>query len=341
MREWIRTTLVCAGLLWAVVGRGQEVTLTLAHFMSSQAAPHVEFLVPWAERVAAASGGRIRIELFPSMSLGGKPPELYRQVRDGAADIVLTVTGYTPGVFPRAEVFELPTVHHNSAEATSKALHDTLEWIEEDFTDVHVLALFTHTGNAIHSSGGCVETLEGFAGRKLRTPSRTGGWLISALGAEAVGMPLPSLPQALAKGTVEGALLPFEIIPPYKIHTLTDCSMSAWEDGRFGTLVFLFAMNRERYRALPADLRAVLDAHTGADLAAHVGALFDGNELAGKEAQRAIGSPVIELDAQSTAAMHEVGEQVVQRWIAEANRQGFDGAHLVSVARAAVRRHSR
>ena len=67
----------------------QDVTLTLHHFMSPKSPPHVKFLEPWAEKIAADSDGRIKVELFPSMSMGGKPPELYRQVRDGARVVQL------------------------------------------------------------------------------------------------------------------------------------------------------------------------------------------------------------------------------------------------------------
>ena len=63
----------------------------------------------------AALALSIKVEIFPAMSMGGKPGELYSQVRDGTADIVWTLLGYTPGVFPRTEVFELPTVHRGSA----------------------------------------------------------------------------------------------------------------------------------------------------------------------------------------------------------------------------------
>ena len=44
------------------------------------------------------------------MQLGGAPPQLFDQARDGVVDIVWTLPGYTAGRFPRLEVFELPFV---------------------------------------------------------------------------------------------------------------------------------------------------------------------------------------------------------------------------------------
>ena len=56
------------------------------------------------------------------MQLGGTPPQLYDQARDGVADIVWTLPGYTPGRFPRIEVFELPFVAHKRGIVNCKAV---------------------------------------------------------------------------------------------------------------------------------------------------------------------------------------------------------------------------
>lgn len=73
-------------------------------------------LEPWAQRISETSNGRIEVKIFPSMALGGKPQELYQQVRDGVVDIVWTLPGYTPDMFPHTEVFELPTVRKGVVE---------------------------------------------------------------------------------------------------------------------------------------------------------------------------------------------------------------------------------
>ncbi len=60
------------------------------------------------------------------MQLGGTPPQLLSQVRDGVADIVYTLPGYTPGRFPTSEVFELPFVTTNH-EASARAMWDFVQ----------------------------------------------------------------------------------------------------------------------------------------------------------------------------------------------------------------------
>ncbi|MEO1292052.1 MAG: TRAP transporter substrate-binding protein [Pseudomonadota bacterium] len=332
-----------AGLVTAALSLGActgalaaDVTLTVHHFLSPKSTAHTKLIMPWAERLESQSGGRIKVEVFPSMAMGGKPPELYRQVRDGAADAVWTLIGYTPGVFPRSEVFELPTVHRGSAEATTKAIQDRFDLIADDYDDIHPLLVHVHAGNALHMVGRSVTGPADLDGLKLRTPSRTGAWLIDAYGADPVGMPVPALPQALAKGVVDGALVPFEIVPPLKLHELTQNSVEGADGGRFGTSVFLFAMNKDRYEALPEDLKTVIDANAGAALAAQIGDAWDAAEAPGKALQEKSGGSVDGLSAETMAAFDAIGEQVAIRWAEEASANGLDGAALVEGAKAAV-----
>ncbi|HSH41868.1 MAG TPA: TRAP transporter substrate-binding protein [Arenicellales bacterium] len=320
--------------------QAQEVTLTVHHFLSPKSPAHQELIQPWADRVQEQSGGRIEVKVFPSMSMGGAPPELYRQVRDGAADVVWTLIGYTPGVFPRTEVFELPTVHQGDAKATNLAIQDNFDLIADDYDEVRPLLIHVHAGNAMHLREQAVRSLEDVQGLKLRTPSRTGAWMIESWGAEPVGMPVPALPQALSKGTVDGALVPFEIVPPLKLQQLTDYSVEGPEGIRFGTSVFMFAMNRERYESLPDDLKKVIDDNSGRELAAEMGEVWNRVEEPGVRMQKESGGEVIRLSPEAKAAFDERSREVVQRWIDEAESNGLDGQALVEAARESITAHS-
>ncbi len=332
---------IAASALWTLPASAAEVTLTIHHFLGPKSPAHAKFIAPWAKAIEEQSGGRIAVEIFPSMSMGGKPPELYRQVRDGAADVVWTLIGYTPGVFPRSEVFELPTVHRGSALATTLAIQENLDLIADDYKDIKPILVHVHAGQAIHMVDRKIAGPEDLKNLKIRIPSRTGAWVLEAWGAEPVGMPVPALPQALAKGVVDGAMVPFEIFPPLKLQELTKYSHEAVDGGRFGTSVFLFAMNKERYETLPDDLKAVIDANSGAAIAGRVGALWDSIEAPGRAAQEKSGGEIIQLDAAASAQFDALSETVVQRWIAEVNDKGIDGAALVAAARASIAKYTK
>ena len=346
----IRSNLTCsfaglalgsAALLAVSAARAQEVTLTMHHFLPPVANAHKVMLEPWAEQVEAASGGRIDIEIFPSMAMGGKPGELYGQVRDGAADIVWTLLGYTPGLFPRSEVFELPLVHAGSATDTTIALNASLDLLAEDFKDVHVLFLHSHDGNLIHSASKPVRTFDDVAGLKLRTPGRTGAWVIEGMGAEPVGLPVPALPEAMSKGVVDGALTTYEIVPALKLQELDKFTTELPDGGRFGTAVFMVAMNKDAYDALPDDLQAVIDDHSSVNVSAEIGAMWEAFEAPGREALAAAGVENIVLSPEEAARFDAANEAVVARWVEEVTANGIDGQGLVDAARQAIADASR
>lgn len=334
-------TIATFSAIGALSAQAADVTLTVHHFLSPKAPAQTKLLQPWADRIEKDSGGRIEVKIFPSMSLGGKPPELYQQVRDRVVDVVWTVPGYTPGVFPRAEVFELPTVHGGDARATNLAIQEIFPMIEEDFKDVKPLLVHVHAGNALHTVDKKVMSPDDVKGLKLRTPSRTGAWMIEAWGADPVGMPLPTLPQALSKGVVDGALVPFEIFPPFKLAELTKYSIEGETGERFGTSTFLFAMNKDSYNELPDDLKAVIDKNSGANLAEEMGLVWNQVEMPGKGMQEKSGGEIVKLDAASKGTFDEIGGKVVARWVGEADKRGLNGQELVDAARKAIANNSK
>jgi TRAP-type C4-dicarboxylate transport system substrate-binding protein len=341
----MRRLSLAAGLFAASVAFGAaaqepEVTLTVHHFIGPKAPTQAAFIEPWARDIEEQSDGRIKVEIYPSMSLGGAPPELYSQVRDGVADIVWTLPGYTPGVFPRSEVFELPTVHRGSAEATSRAIQDVFDLIAPDYEDVHPILIYSHAGQLLHMVDKPIHEVEDLAGLKLRIPSRTGAMLIEAWDAQPVGMPVPELPQALSKGVVDGALVPYEIVLPLKVYELTNQSIEGPDGRRFGTSVFAYLMNKERYESLPDDLKAVIDANSGAAIAGRFGAVWDQVEKPGKDATIASGSEMIVLDEEAMAGFDERSQEVEQRWLQDMEDKGIDGQALLDAAKAAVASHS-
>lgn len=118
--------LVATSLLTASMGAAavaESVTLKFHSFPPMPANSNAKFVKPWADKVTAESNGEIKVEMYASMQLGGKPPQLADQVREGVVDIIWTVAGYTPGRFPHLEAFELPFMPA-SAEATSQAAHE-------------------------------------------------------------------------------------------------------------------------------------------------------------------------------------------------------------------------
>ena len=318
-----------------------EFTLKLHHFLGPNSPAQKNMLEPWANRVGEDSGGRVKVEIYPSMSLGGAPPQLIRQVRDGVVDIVWTVNGYTPELFPRTEVFELPGVFTNDIVATNLAMRELFdEWLAEEYEGLHVLVLHVHAGQGIHMTEKLVRAPADLAGLKMRIPTRTGAWVIEALGATPVGMPVPDLPQALSTGAVDGALIPWEIIPALKIHEMTQYQIEGPERERFGTTTFQISMNQGSWERLPPDLQEVITRNSGEEFARQVGQVWRDAEDGGIKVAVDSGNELVTLTEEEMAAFRSAMEPVVQRWVEEVTAAGLDGQGLVDAARAAIAKHS-
>jgi TRAP-type C4-dicarboxylate transport system substrate-binding protein len=333
----LAAALACA----AGPAAAQEVTLRVHHFLPVGSTTHAEFLVPWAERVEAQSDGRIDVQVFPTMQLGGSAPSLYDQAREGVVDAVWTLPGYTPGRFPLVEVFELPFMAAG-AEATSQALQAFYEnHREEMFPDVHVLALHVHAPGTFHLRDRPVTRLEDLEGLQIRAPSRVTNMALEALGAVPVGMPVPGVPEALARGVIDGAVLPWEVARALRIPELVGYHTEIAGDRGFYTAVFLFAMNKDVYEGLPDDLQAVIDANSGLSLAQAAGAAWDAAERPGREAAEAAGNRIDLIAGDEAARWVAATEPVIDAWIEDMNARGHDGAALVAEARALIEQYDR
>lgn len=333
-----------AAVLLAFAGATQaapEVTLKFHHFLGPKAPAQTKMIEPWAKRVEAASGGKIKIDIYPSMSLGGTPPQLIRQVRDGIVDIVWTVNGYTAGQFPRTEVFELPFVHTNNAVATNLAMYDMFDkYLKPEWNDVHVIVLHVHAGQAIHMVDSPVNKVTDLEGKKMRIPTRTGAWILEALGANPVGMPVPALPQALSKHVVDGALIPWEIIPALKIQELTKYQIDGEDNVRFGTTTFVIAMNKKKYESLSPALKAAIDKNSGRDFAIECGRIWTASEKHGLDVALKHGNKHIVIPKAELEKFKAKLEPVVDRWIADVKGKGIDGKALVAEARKEIAKYS-
>jgi TRAP-type C4-dicarboxylate transport system substrate-binding protein len=320
--------------------RAQEFTLKLHHLLGPKAPAQTKMLEPWAQRVMDGSGGRIKIEIYPSMSLGGAPPQLISQVRDGVVDIIWTVNGYTPEIFPRSEVFELPGVYVNDTIATNLAMREMFdEFLAEEYAGVHVIVLHVHAGQGIQMRDTLVRSPADLAGKKMRIPTRTGAWIIESLGATPVGMPVPDLPQALSTGAVDGALIPWEIIPALKIQELTQYQIEGPEHERFGTTTFQISMNQGVWDSLPDDLKEVINQNSGEEFAREVGQVWRDSEEGGIKVAVDSGNELITLTEEEMQAFRAAMEPVVKRWVDEVTAKGIDGQKLVDTARETIAKY--
>ncbi|MGV6812244.1 MAG: TRAP transporter substrate-binding protein [Brevirhabdus sp.] len=338
MKSFIKSAALVTALgLSTTAAFAQEVTLRFQHFVSPKSANPTYFMEPWARKVEADSNGRIKVELYPFMQLGGKAPNMYDLIRDGAVDGGWVIPGYQPGRFPEAEAMEMPFMTTKSGEEASKAAWVfTQKHLMDDFADVHLIAAHMHGPGLVHKKGPALRSVEDFKGLKLRGPSRAATMLLDKLGATPVGMPVPAFPEALSKGVVDGGVITWEMSPSLKLNELTDSHTDVAGEKSLYNLFFIWAMNKKVYDDLPDDLKAVIDANSGFHVSAMAGAAHDTGDVVGRKAMADAGNEIAELSEAETARIRALGDEVIEEWIEGANAKGLDGAMLIEDARAAV-----
>jgi len=328
--------LAAPALLSIPRAQAQELTLRLHHFLPAVSNVHRHFLMPWAQKIQTESQGRLRIQIFPSMQLGGAPPQLYDQAKDGVVDIVWTLPGNTPGRFPSIEVIELPFVAHKRASVNARVtqeLHDTV--FGREYQDTHIIAAWAHDAGVLHARRE-VRRLEDLSGLRLRFPTRQAGEALRALGAAAIGMPVPQIPEALAQGVIDGAVVPWEVVPAIRLHETLRNHTEFAGSPTFYVASFVLAMNKARYEGMTPDLRRVLDANSGQVAAAMAARVWDEQGPVVEEMVRRRNNAIVELGAEEAQRWQRQTQPVIDNWARAMGERNINGAALLERTRALV-----
>ena len=331
-RTYFRSLLASAGLfaITATAAVAQDVTLKLHQFLPAQANVPKLILDVWADKIEAASDGRIKIDRFPSMQLGGTPPELMDQAIDGVADVIWTVVGYTPGRFPTTEVFELPFMVGDAREASCAywtMFEETMA--EGEFKDVKILGTWVHGPGMFHTSDP-VETPADLEGMKIRGGSRLVNDLLTIAGATPVGMPVPAVPEGLSKGVIDGTTIPWEVTTALKIPELVE-NHTEFEGNALYTLTFVLAMNKAKYDSLSDQNKAAIDANSGLKFSIFAGGTQADADGPAREIAVENGNNIITVS--DTAEWQELVAPIYDSWVADLQGKGLDGQALIDRAK--------
>ncbi len=318
----------------------QQVTLRVHQFLPAPAPVPRNFIAPWAKKIEEDSKGQIKVELYPSMQLGGTPPQLFDQVKDGVVDVIWTLPGYTPGRFPRTEAFELPFIAGNAEQASQAAWDYYEKHLKDEFKDVKVIAVHTHGPGLIHAKGNGVRKLEDMKGLRVRGPSRVVNRLIETLGATPVGMPVPAMPENLSKGVIDGTVVPWEVTTPLRVAELVNTHTVFAGNRSLYVSFFVFAMNKAKYDSLSPELKKVIDNNSGAATSRWVGKVMDEGDAPGLAAAQKRNNTIVTLDAAETKRWKDAARPVIAAWIAEMKGKGIDGEALIKDVEALMEKYA-
>lgn len=325
----------CVGFALALASAAvsAETVLKVHHFLPAGSNAHQKMIAPWCEKIEQESKGELKCQIYPAMQLGGTPPQLLDQVRDGVADVVWGVPTYIAGRYVKSEIFELPFMSTNARQG-SQALWDFIQTeAKDEYTGIKPIFVHVTEGYLFHSKDQ-IKTLSDLKGKKIRTPNRLSARLISAFGATPVQMPMPQVPDALSKGVVDGVLAPWEILPATKLHEIVKNHTDTPDNApRMANTIFMFGMNQAKYDSLSPELKKVIDDNSGLATSAWAGDSYDQARDPYKKLAQDRGNNLYTISAEELARWKKAAAVVETTWLKDVAEKGADGKQLLSVAR--------
>jgi len=339
-----RTLLKSAAALVAapaISANAQSVTtLRFQTFVPAISNVYSNVLVPWMQKVEKESNGRLKFESFASMQMGGAPAQLFDQARDGVVDLVWSLAGYTPGRFPRSEAFELPFFTYDGEGASKAAWEYMATFAADEFKDVKLLTCHTHGLNILHMKSKLITKASDLRGMKVRGPSRKATQFLSAVGAVPVGMPLPQIPDALSKGVIDGAIIPWDTAPAAKLDELTQFH-SEFPKGQpgFSNSIQYLVMNKAKFDGLAPDLKQIIERNAGLEASGMFGRLIAEKDPVVRKSVIDRGNTVHVMGKAETDEFIKLTGPISEEWVADMDKRGFDGKKLLQGGRDLINKY--
>ena len=212
-----RTTLFLIGLALTVLASvsaipafAQSKLVLKATDVHPLGYPTVEAVVAMGKKLKAATGGRITIQMYPSMQLGGEK-EMIEQAQVGAIAIARISVGPMGPLVPELNVFNLPFMFRDDAhmeKVIDGAIGDELlNKLSEHPTAGLIGLCWMNAGTRnVYNSKRPVRSIDDLKGLKIRMMGNPVFVdTMNALGGNGVAMGFDQLVNAMQTGVVDGA----------------------------------------------------------------------------------------------------------------------------------------
>lgn len=301
------------------VAEAQTIELKVSHYLPPTHTIQKE-LTRWADDLAAKSGGRLKLTVFPSSQMGPLPRQ-FDLARTGVADMAFFLHGALPGRFALTEVAQLPYAFDRKTDGGPRAMSvadasAVLTSLADDLAKEHegtrILYLLASPTVGLYMHKPPVREPKGLAGLRVRHNGPITSAMVSAWGASPVAMPPSDVADALDKGTLDGMMFNFEAAQAFQLAA----SLKSVTVLNATAASFALVMNEQKYRSLPDDLRKLIDDTTGVAAARRVGKAYDEAEAAGRAYVAGAGVAIVDPTPAEAEAFRAAAAPVTEKFIA-------------------------
>ncbi|NVO15326.1 MAG: TRAP transporter substrate-binding protein [Rhodoplanes sp.] len=231
-----------------------QTTVKLGHDQP-ETSTHHQAAVKWKELVESRTGGKVKVQIFPSSMLGSGT-QMVEQVQAGALEAAVLPTAWVAPLAPSVQVLDLPFLFPNREVAYKVVDGPVGTEILKPLEKVNIEGVaFWESGFKQFTANTPIRQPADYKGQKIRTmPAPVIQEQFKAFGATPTMINFSELYSALQQKVVDGQENPIATIASMrffevqKYMTLSD----------HGFLAYVFMINKPMLDKLPADQRDIL-----------------------------------------------------------------------------------
>ncbi len=287
-------------------------------------------LAPWAHDVEAASGGTVKIQIFPGSTIASTR-NTYDRLLNNVVDIGYAVSAAFGGVFKGTSVVALPFLVHDIVPG-SVALWNLYAdgTLAKEYSKVRPLELSLYPGDGLHTKIP-VRRLEDLKGFKMGVEGAINADIMDRLGAVPVTLTTTENFQALQRGVVQGVMIGWTGVVPYHLIEVTSYHL----DMSFGTVANFTLMSKASYARLPATAKAAFDEYSGEPFSRRMGVTIAKTaEVQENQVRHMAGQHILTLDPKEQERWVAAATPVVQQWI----KTTPNGAEILAAFKAELKK---
>lgn len=321
-KTFLKGAIAVATLTAGTMQTASAETLTMSSWVPPTHFIHTDFLVPFTEKVAEVTEGRVNVMILPAPL--ASPPQHWELARNGVADITWGNFTYEPERFVSMWFAEFPNAGTN-AEAQSRALWKTYETFLADnaaFDGVKMLAVGMFGGGQLHHASKSMTSPEDIANVKFRMGGPIQEKLLSSLGAVPVAAPATKAYEMLESGVVDGSLHTMESVMNFRLEDSLE-HHTIFPRG-FYDATFFVIMNGAKWDGLSDEDKAAIGGIIGEQLSAAWGKNFDDQHVVAVEKLSAADHEIVDASPELIAAVNSIYDTMVANWVESAKAAGVE-----------------
>ena len=269
-------------LLFPPAGAQSAQTLRIGHVLAPSHQFH-QGLELAAKKLAEDTGGRLKLQVFPSSQLGTER-DMNIAIRTGAVDMLLASPGGASVHLKELAVLEAPYLFRDNAHWQA-VVNGPIgeEWKKkiQATSKVHIVGWFHRGTRHVISKAKPYETIQAMARQKIRVADLPPyPQVFRAFGAVPTPIAFAEMYSALQSGIVDGADVPLDTIASQKLHEVSKyVNLIAWSFAAPGPIL----MSDAAFSQAGADGQKALQAAIAAGSDFVTNAFTAGDEAAKKQ----------------------------------------------------------